>query len=145
MALGTISGLTFSSQNYSEAIDLLKNRYRNIQTLINSYMEQFVNLETATKTNDAIRLREFINKIENSIRNLRSLDVLLNSKLPSHMRTLFARKFSGKVWDLDQMLEIFRCELDAKEQAALTVKTEKGYEKKPERTTLPVHCIMHQN
>ena len=93
-------------------------------------MEQFVNLETATKTNDAIRLREFINKIENSIRNLRSLDVLLNSKLPSHMRTLFARKFSGKVWDLDQMLEIFRCELDAKEQAALTVKTEKGYEKK---------------
>ena len=130
MALGTISGLTFSSQNYSEAIDLLKNRYRNIQTLINSYMEQFVNLETVTKTNDAIRLRKLINKIENSIRNLRSLDVLLNSKLPSHMRTLFARKFSGNVWDLDEMLEIFRCELDAKEQAALTVKTEKGYEKK---------------
>ena len=88
-------------------------------------MEQFVNLETVTKTNDAIRLRKLINKIENSIRNLRSLDVLLNSKLPSDMRTLFARKFSGKVWDLEEMLEIFRCELDAKEQASLTVKTEK--------------------
>ena len=140
MALGTISGLTFSSQNYSEAIDLLKNRYRNIQTLINSYMEQFVNLETVTKTNDAIRLRKLINKIENSIRNLRSLVVLLNSKLPSDIRTLFARKFSGKVWDLDETLEIFRCELDAKEQASLTVKTEKGYEKK--QRELHYRCIV---
>ena len=26
---------------------------------------------------------------------------VLNSKLPSDIRTLFARKFSGKVWDLD--------------------------------------------
>ena len=126
MALGTISGLTFSSQNYSEAIDLLKNRYRNIQTLTNSYMEQFVNLETVTKTNDVIRLRKIFNKVENSMRNLRSLGVdldnygkllvpVLNAKLPSDIRTLFARKFSGKVWDLDEMLKIFSCELEAKE------------------------------
>ena len=75
VALETISGLTLSSQNYSEAIDLLKNRYRNPQTLINSYMEQFVNLETVTKTNDVIRLRKLFNKVENSMRNLRSLGV----------------------------------------------------------------------
>ena len=43
VALETISGLTLSSQNYSEAIDLLKNHYGNPQALINSYMEQFVN------------------------------------------------------------------------------------------------------
>ena len=76
MALETISGLTLSSQNYSEAIDLLKNRYGNLQTLINSYMEQFVNLETVTKSNDVIRLRKFFNKVENSMRNLRSLGVI---------------------------------------------------------------------
>ena len=46
------------------------------------------------------------------------------------MRTLFTRKFSGKFWDLDEMLEIFRCELEAKEQALLTVKAKKGCEKK---------------
>ena len=67
VALETISGLTLSSQNYSEAIDLLKNRYGNPQTLINSYMEQFVNLETVTKTNDVIRLRKLFNKVENSM------------------------------------------------------------------------------
>ena len=155
MALETISGLTLSSQNYSEAIDLLKNRYENPQTFINSYMEQFVNLETVTKTNDVIRLRKLFNKVENRMQNLRSLGVdsgnygkllapVLNSKLPSDMRTLFARKFSGKVWNLDEMLKIFRCELEAKEQASLTVKADKSYEK-VERTTLPVHCILHQN
>ena len=146
VALETISGLTLSSQNYSEAIDLLKNRYGNPQTLINSYMEQFVNLETVTKTNDVIRLRKLFNKVENSMRNLRSLGVdsdnygkllvpVLNSKLPSDMRTLFARTFCGKVWDLDEMLKIFRCELEAKEQASLTVKAEKSYEKSRENYT----------
>ena len=33
------------------------------------------------------------------------------------------------------MLEIFRCELEAKEQALLTVKAEKGYEKSIENYT----------
>ena len=94
MARETISGLTLSSQNYSEANNLLKNRYGNPQTLTNSYMEQFVNLETVTKSNDVIRLRKLFNKVENSMRNLRSSGVdsdncgkllvpVLNSKLPS--------------------------------------------------------------
>ena len=146
MALETISGSTLCSQNYSEVIDLLKNRYGNPQTLIDSYMEQFLNLETVTKSNGVIRLRKLFNKVENSMRNLRSLGVdsdnygkllvpVLNSKLPSDIRTSFARKFSGKVWNLDEMLEIFRCELEAKEQASLTVKAEKGYEKSRENYT----------
>ena len=82
-------------------------------------MEQFVNLETVTKTNDVIRLRKLFNKVENSMRNLRNLGVdsdnygklsvpVLNSTLQSDMRTLFARKFSGKVWELEEMLKIFR-------------------------------------
>ena len=52
------------------------------------------------------------------------------------MHTSFAREFSGNVWDLDEMLEIFRCELEAKEQALLTVKAEKGYEKSRENYTI---------
>ena len=75
VALETISGLTLSFQNFSETTDLLKNRYENPQTLINSYMEQSVNLETVTKTNDVVRLRKLFNKVENSMRNLRSLGV----------------------------------------------------------------------
>ena len=42
---------------------------------MNSYMEQFVNLETVTKTKNVIHLRKLFNKVENSMRNLRSLGV----------------------------------------------------------------------
>ena len=58
------------------------------------------------------------------------------------MRTLFAQKLSGKVWDLDEMLKIFRWELEAKEQASRTVKAEKGYEKSGENYTTG-HCIVN--
>ena len=54
------------------------------------------------------------------------LVLVLNAKLPFVIRTLFARKFSENVQDLDEMLKIFRCELEAMEQASLTVKAEKG-------------------
>ena len=115
-------------------------------------MEQFVNLETVTKTNDVIRLRKIFNKVENSMRKLRSLGVdldnygkllvpVLNAKRPSDIRTLFARKFSGKVWNLDEMLKIFRCELEAKEQASRIVKAEKGYEKSRENYTAGALCF----
>ena len=106
-----------------------------------------MNLETVTKPNDIIRLRKLFNKVENSMQKLRSLGVdsnnygkllvpFLNSKLTSDMRTLFPWKFSGNVWDLDEMLEMFRCELkEAKEQATLTLKPEKGHEKSGENYT----------
>ena len=51
------------------------------------------------------------------------------------MPTLFPQKFSGKVWDLDEMLKILTRELEAKEQPLLTVKAEKGYEKSRENGT----------
>ena len=54
------------------------------------------------------------------------LVLVLNAKLPFVIRTLFARKFSENVYDLDEMLKIFRCELEAMEQTSLTVKAEKG-------------------
>ena len=118
-------------------------------------MEQFMNSETVTKSNCAIRFRKLLNKVENIMQNLKRLSVdsdnygkflvpASNSKLPPDMLTLFIKKFSGKGCNLVEMLKIFRCELKGREQASLTIKTEKGT-KKVERTTLPVHCILHQN
>ena len=44
-AYDTIYGLALTSQNYLEAVQLLKNCYGNPQVLINKYMEQFVQLD----------------------------------------------------------------------------------------------------
>ena len=64
MALESISELTLSSQNYSEAIELLKHCYENSKILKSSYIEQFLNLETVTKSDDVFRLRKLFNKFE---------------------------------------------------------------------------------
>ena len=43
-AKSCISGLSLSSANYFEALELLKQRYGNPQMLINAYMKRFVQL-----------------------------------------------------------------------------------------------------
>ena len=123
----TISGLAPTNQNYLEAVQL-KNRYRNPQLLINTYMEQFVQLDKIEKSYDIIRLRMFYNKVEITIRNLKSLNIepsayrsllipVLASNLPTDLQTLFARKFSDRVWELDELLTLFKNELEAKERS----------------------------
>ena len=71
----TIFGLTPTNQNYLEAVQLLKNRCGNPQLLINTYMEQFVQLDKIEKSNDIICLWMFYNKLEITIRNLKSLNI----------------------------------------------------------------------
>ena len=121
----TISDLAPTNQNYLEAVQLLRNRYGNPQLLINMYMEQFVQLSKTEKSNDVIRLRTFYNKVEITIRNLKSLNIepsaygsllipVLTSKLPTDLRTLFARKFSDRVWELNELLNLFKNEFKLK-------------------------------
>ena len=90
-------------------------------------MEQFVQFSKIEKINDVVHLRTFYNKVEIIIRNLKSLNIepsaygsllipVLTSKLPTDLRTLFARKFSDRVWELNEPLNLFKNELEAKER-----------------------------
>ena len=74
-AYDTISGLAPTNQNYLEAVQLLKNHYGNPQLLINTYMEQFVQLDRIEKSNDVNRLWMFCAKVEITIRKLKSLNI----------------------------------------------------------------------
>ena len=57
-AKSCISGLSLSSANYFEAIELLKQRYENPQMLINAYMKRFVQLPVIKNNNDVFGLRK---------------------------------------------------------------------------------------
>ena len=68
------------------------------------------------------------NKVEITIRNLKSLNIepsaygsllipVLTSKLPTNLRTLFAPKFSDRVWELNEHLTLFKIELESKERS----------------------------
>ena len=71
-AKSCISGLSLSSANYFEDIELLKQRYGNPQMLINAYMKQFVQLPVIKSNNDAFGLRKLCDQVESSVRNLKS-------------------------------------------------------------------------
>ena len=71
-AYETISGLALTNQNHLEDVEFLKQRYENLQLLINTYKykEQFVKLDKIEESNAVSKLRTFFNKIKITIRNL---------------------------------------------------------------------------
>ena len=97
-----ISGLTTTAENYNEAVELLKQKYGNTQVLINAYMQQLVSLPVIKSVNGVKGLRKLYEKVESSVRNLKTLDVdprsygnflvpLINAKLPNELRLLISR------------------------------------------------------
>lgn len=66
-----ISGLTLSNENYAVAINILKERYGNVQDVVNLHYNKMINLQQASNTTSSLRLfHDNINK------HLRSLEVL---------------------------------------------------------------------
>ena len=57
----TLCGLALTTQNYLEAVELLRQRYGHPQLLINTYMEQFVKLDKIEKSND-VSYEHFLTK-----------------------------------------------------------------------------------
>ena len=70
-ANSVISGLTLTSENYKEAIDLLRQRYANPQVLISAHMKTFVSLNSFKSFNDLKGLRKLFDTVESSFRNLK--------------------------------------------------------------------------
>ena len=95
-------------------------------------------------------MRTFFNKIEITVQNLKSLGTetssygsllipVLTSKLPTDLRTLFARKFTGNVWLLDELLVILKNELEAKERSVSPGDKQRGEFSRYRSTTSSFH------
>ena len=129
-AKSCISGLSLSSANYFEAIELLKQRYGNPQMLISAYMKRFVKLQlhVIKNNNDVFGLRKLYDQVESSARNLKSLQMntsgygalllpLLIEKRLFSLRQSIAKKFENHIWELPEMLKILKGNLEAKERS----------------------------
>ena len=75
----TVSGLSLPSENYKEAIDLLKQCYENTQVLINAFMKKCVQLPAVQNSNNIKCLRLFYDQVETSARNLKTSGVEINT------------------------------------------------------------------
>ena len=128
-AAEAIAGLSLTSSNYSEAIELLKKRFGNKQAIINKHMENLLSLEQVKSLTELKNLRKLFDKIEAEKRGLRALGILSDSygnlltsvvmnKLPQELRIIISRKIKNEEWDLDSLLNAFEEELEARERAA---------------------------
>ena len=107
-------------ENYTEAVNLLHGR--NTQVQIGAHVKQFISPPLVKIMNNVSGLWNSTDKLEDSVRNLKSLKVepssygilplpLINEKLPTEMRLLIVRNFDKELWDLPEMLCILKHEI----------------------------------
>ncbi|CAB4030027.1 integrase core domain, partial, partial [Paramuricea clavata] len=125
-ALAAISGLTLTSDNYQEAVQVLKDRFGNEQVLISAHMESLLKINKIKSVDNIKGLRILYSHVENCMRNLKSLKLdtsgygsllipILKDRLPDEINMIISRQFCGKVWNLDKVMEFFNNELRAQE------------------------------
>jgi hypothetical protein len=72
-ALAAILGLTLTSENYNEAIQVLKDRFGNEQVLISAHMESLLKINKIRSVDNVKGLRTLYNHVEHCVRNLNAL------------------------------------------------------------------------
>ncbi|KAL5514973.1 hypothetical protein EMCRGX_G000071 [Ephydatia muelleri] len=127
-AADAISGLAITSNNYEEAISVLKQRFGNKQLIISRHMDALLNLETVTSLHNLKGLRTLCDSIESHVRSLGSLGVssasygsllssILMNKLPHELRVIVSRKVSDEDWEFTEVMETIQKEIEARERA----------------------------
>ena len=140
-ALAAIHGLSLTSENYTEAIEIIHNRFGNKQLLITSNIYQSLSIPAAHSINHVKKIREVYDKIETHVRNLKSLDIdtkqygpvlvsITMSKLPNEIKLVISRSMPiNDEWKIDELLEILRREIVSREMCFhLTTSSNAAYE-----------------
>ena len=131
-AAATISGLTLTEANYENATTFLKQRYGHPQIIINSHMDQLMQIQPLGPGSNVTRLRSMLDEIQTHVRALHSLgvssdhygsllvSVLFKDKLPSDIKSLIGRKLQDQDWTLDNVLKVLRVEIETREKCGLS-------------------------
>ena len=136
-ALAAISGLSLSSENYKQAVAILKERYGNEQVLILAHMESMLRINKIKSKENVRGLRTLYNHIENCVRNLKALKLdsasygsllipTLKDRLPDELNMIISRQLGGCSWTPEKVMEYFNNELRAQDNCALSASVRVG-------------------
>ncbi len=124
-AARAVQGLTLTEANYGSAIELLKSRFGKPQQVISAHMDKLLHLPNCNPDKSS-SFRFVYDKVSIHVRGLELLGVsskeygsllipIIMTKLPNDLRMRIARETSGDVWKIDEILEILRKEIEARE------------------------------
>ena len=119
-----VSGILLSNENYRVAIDLLKERFGDKQTVINSHYSELINLTPASNNTKSMH-----SLYDLMVKNLRSLDALnqdtnqdifvsiVTSKIPKEILIqLEIQKGSKEKWSVANIRELLNEHISARER-----------------------------
>jgi len=130
-AAQSIAGFKTTSENYTAALQLLRERYENKHLQISLHMNNLLETPPIKEITRVEELRTLYNTIETQMRSLANLDIddsmygpflipVLQRKIPNELNLIFSRNFHSKdSWDIKELLEQFKIELMAREKSVI--------------------------
>ena len=126
-ASDAILGLSLTSENYDEAVAILKSRFGDPQIVIQTNMDVLLSLPDVESCSHIRLLRKILDVIETTSRNLRPHNIdsnhygpilisVIMKKLPEEFRLELSRQMPVGKWDLAKLLEVFSKELASRER-----------------------------
>ena len=134
-AYNVVAGLDLTVENYKHAIDTLKSRFGNKQKIVDAHMQELLKLQECPNEN-VMQLRRIYDSINVNVRGLQSLGMpqesygsllvsIIMKRMPKEVTVQVARKISDDIWQLKDILEIIRSEIEALEMCASVRAAEK--------------------
>ena len=125
-ALSAINGLSLTSANYAVALDLLRDRFGDVNVLIRAHVRELLTLEVVSN-NSQNSLKQFVDKILVQTRSLQSLGITQNhfdiflseivlSRIPFNLKMCYA-KLEPKKQTLNNLIEMMQKEIKGFELA----------------------------
>ena len=129
-ALHAIQGLALTGSNYDAAIEILRDCFGQPQQIITAHMDELLKISACT--GDRLTSLMFVyDKIRAHVHGLASLGVsseqygsllipIIMSKMPSEIRLEIGRKAKKDVWNIDELLDTIKFEIEACEASETT-------------------------
>ena len=137
-AYQVVEGLEVTEENYSHAIETLKDRFGKSQSIINAHMKALLQLEC--NPGSIAQLRSLRDKINVQVRGLHALGIsseqygallipVIMTRLPSEIALEVSRKTQEDIWRIEEVTAIVRKEIEAREMSEKMINEKRKFEK----------------
>ncbi|XP_065652958.1 uncharacterized protein LOC136080271 [Hydra vulgaris] len=151
-----IEGLTLSEGNDREAIQLLKDRFGNTQSLIAAHMDDLRKINPVRNLKEVKQLCQMYDKLEINIRNLKDLNVetctygslliaIISERIPRKLCIIISRHFKNDDWNLNEFMNVIKTELTPLERCEAVTNTSIEVEENIPITLLNMHFNTKKN
>ena len=142
-----VAGLELKEENYDNAIKILKERFGNKQQIISSHMQALLKLQ-GLPNEKVSQLRLIFDQINAHVRGLETLGVtaerygsllipIIMSRMPSDITIQVACKIKEDIWPIDEILDIIKDEISAREYSEKVSVTDKRQQQHMQTKSTP--------